>query len=84
MDGAFSMNNDKHGIGFVARDSAERFLKAGSRFLWAESCAEMVEAKAVMWALSKACEYDWNHIIIESDCKLVVEALKGAKQQGHI
>src|SRR5688572_15376694 len=71
VDGAFSLNNDKHGIGFVARDSLGKFIMAASRTSWSESSADLVEAKAIFWVLSTARDFNWKHIEVESDCKLV-------------
>lgn len=54
---------------------------AGSKTLWLESSPDLVEAKSVLWALSKAKEFNWQVIGVESDCKLVVDALIGSKKR---
>ena len=81
MDGAFSLSGDKHGIGFVARDSSGKFILVGSKTIWFEGSADMVEAKAILWALSKAKEFGLLHVMIKSNCKIVVEALNGRGQR---
>ncbi|CAO2832302.1 unnamed protein product [Amaranthus hypochondriacus] len=44
----------------------------------------MVEAK-ILWALSKAKEFEWGNIVVESHCKLVVDALSGGGRRiGHV
>lgn len=54
VDGAFSTLEDKRGIGVVARDSAGSFILADSKTLWFDGSAEIVEARAVLWALDLA------------------------------
>ncbi|CAO2827560.1 unnamed protein product [Amaranthus hypochondriacus] len=72
-------------MGFVVRGSDGQFVCAGSKTIWGEGSAEMVEAKAILWALSKAKEFEWCNIVVESDCKLVVDALSGiGRRIGHV
>lgn len=61
VDGAFSLNNDKHRIGFIAQDSLGKFFMASSRTSWSESSADLVEAKAILWALSMARDFNRKH-----------------------
>ncbi|CAO2827042.1 unnamed protein product [Amaranthus hypochondriacus] len=85
VDGAFTIAEDKQGIGVVARDSTGSVVLAGSKTLWHEGSVEMVEARAVLWALDLAKAHGWRHVIIEGDCKLVIEALQGIRNRSvHI
>lgn len=85
FDGAFSGADDKYGMGVVARDCKGSFLLAGACTGWCAGSAEMVEARAVLWAMALAREHGWSHIMIEADCKMVVEALSGTRMRSfHI
>ena len=41
----------------------------------------MIKAKAILWALSKAKELRWTHVVFKSDCKLVANALNERGQR---
>lgn len=43
-DAAFSSKGEKHGFGFIARNSCGNFVVAGSKTLWVVGSAEYVEA----------------------------------------
>lgn len=52
-----------------------KIFLAGSKSIWGCLGVEEVEARAVLCVLQVAQEFDLRSIIIESDCKLVIDAL---------
>ena len=47
IDGPFSVGGEKHSIGFIACDSEEKFISVGSKSVWFDGSAEIVEARAL-------------------------------------
>ncbi|CAO2822779.1 unnamed protein product [Amaranthus hypochondriacus] len=40
-----------------------------------------VEARVVLWAMDLAKEHHWQNVIIEGNCKMVVETLPGSRDR---
>lgn len=76
VDGGFSLKEDRHGIGFIARTHEGKVLAAGAKSLWACSSVEEVEARATFWAVQYGIKHGWPNVIIEGDCRCLIEALQ--------
>ncbi|KAL5698383.1 hypothetical protein ACHQM5_029431 [Ranunculus cassubicifolius] len=81
FDASFHANR-KSGIGAaIARDCEGKIQGGCAKFIHAYKVEE-AEAQAVELVLLMAWQQEWRDIILEGDCQVVIEALKG-KDAGH-
>ncbi|XP_074377941.1 uncharacterized protein LOC141719459 [Apium graveolens] len=78
VDAAIFENNSAFGIGLVARDSAGGLLQARTKKFQGQARAEFAEAIAIKEALSWCMCSSWSSVIIESDCLVVVQAIRSS------
>lgn len=83
FDAAYHKDDDKYGLGFIARDSKGIFLLAGSKTVWHCGSVEEAEARAMGWALSVAANQSWPRIILEGDCKTIIDTLNGGGRRHY-
>ncbi|XP_021721532.1 uncharacterized protein LOC110689111 [Chenopodium quinoa] len=73
------------GLGMVARDNKGQVIWAASRRVRAFWPPEVAKAKATLRALVLGSRYKLKDIIVESDCKLVIDRLStGARNTTYI
>lgn len=65
MDATVKVNEDRIGIGVVARDSAGRVVLSAAKTLWLFVSVERAELCAFQWVVELATDFKWAHVIIE-------------------
>ena len=76
IDGAFSEANKSGGIGFILRNDAGEVVHMHADRCKANSSFHC-EAKALREALNHVVDKDFGQVIVETDCKGLVEAVQG-------
>ncbi|XP_074362405.1 uncharacterized protein LOC141702670 [Apium graveolens] len=76
VDAALFANRKEYGLGVVARDSDGKVVVARTRCFSGKVAAEFAEALAIKEALSWIKEYDWQEVVLESDCLAAVQAVR--------
>ncbi|KAL8099525.1 hypothetical protein AgCh_031966 [Apium graveolens] len=76
-DGATFSEHDAYGYGLIARDSAGDLIKAKIRCKRGKVPGEFVEALEIKEALSWIKEESWSQVQLESDCLVIVQAIRG-------
>ncbi|GJU09940.1 reverse transcriptase [Tanacetum coccineum] len=83
-DGGISSANSVAGIGFVMRCDDGSVMVAGSkRVAYASSVIE-IEAYAILWAIQVALSKGFMNVILETDSRILVDALLHNKELLHI
>ena len=82
FDGAFSIDGDKLGFSFVARDHHGKFLLVGSKSEWFGGSAFVAEAKALVSAAKVSKFQGWDSVMFEGDCKILIDAMKEKGKRG--
>lgn len=76
VDAAVNKEEDRAGLGIIARDHNGKVLLAGSKTIWPFVNVESAEIEAFKWAACMVKERSWNRIIIEGDAQQVVKAFQ--------
>ncbi|XP_074373800.1 uncharacterized protein LOC141714165 [Apium graveolens] len=76
VDVALFADREEYGLGVVARDSDGKVVAARTRCFSGKVAAEFAEALAIKEALSWIKEYDWQEVVLESDCLAAVQAVR--------
>ncbi|EEF35196.1 hypothetical protein RCOM_1074840 [Ricinus communis] len=63
------------GFGCVVRDMSGKVLLAGARRVQMEGSTVVAEALTIRWALETICASGIRDIIMENDCKIVIDGL---------
>ena len=66
----------KFGIGLLARDADGKVVQGRSEVFDGQVRAELAEAVAVEEALSWVKDKQWPEVIIETDCLVVIQAIR--------
>lgn len=77
VDAAVNEQDERIGIGIVARDESGKVLYAASQTLWPFSTVERAELEAFDWAVKASLQHQWHNIVVEGDAQTVVHALQG-------
>lgn len=84
LDAAINEEDDRVGLGWVARRSDGSVIKAASKTVWPFLGVERAEIDAFLWAVESGCQEGWQACVFEGDAKVVVDALNGGiSRAGH-
>uniref|UniRef100_A0A803QQJ5 Reverse transcriptase n=1 Tax=Cannabis sativa TaxID=3483 RepID=A0A803QQJ5_CANSA len=75
VDGAIFEALHSFGFGFIARDCNGEIIEAGSFSKSGTSSPEIVELIGIKEALSWIKDKSWDNILLETDCRLAVQAI---------
>lgn len=78
VDAAIKINEDRFGLGVVARDSDGCVVLAAAKTSWLLVSVERAELSAFQWAVELALEYKWAKVVFEGNAQVVVKALQGS------
>lgn len=78
MDAATFENEGASGIGFIARNHDGHLILAKTRRFSEVMNPTLVEAMAVEETLSWAKEMEWQAVVIEFDCLVVMQLIRSA------
>lgn len=67
VDAAVNEQDDRFGIGIVARDVSGKVIYAASKTLWPFSTVKRAELETFYWAVKVSHRYHWHNIILEGD-----------------
>ncbi|KAK7273843.1 hypothetical protein RIF29_14907 [Crotalaria pallida] len=79
-DGAFPHDLDSGGCGWDIRDSNKNFIQAGADRNYKPMSAIHQEALAVLKGLEVVKELNLSKVKVESDCKVLIDALNSPKE----
>jgi hypothetical protein len=80
VDASFSQNPTGVAYGWCMRDAGGNFIAAGSKFCTFIVTVAEGETLALLEAMREAIARGWSNIVIESDSKVVVDAIHSNKQ----
>ncbi|KAH9709496.1 putative reverse transcriptase/RNA-dependent DNA polymerase [Citrus sinensis] len=86
VDAAVSTKAQKVGLGAIVRDAEGKILAVGIKQAQFRERVSLAEAEAIHWGLQVANQISSSSLIVESDCKEVVELLnntKGSRTEIH-
>ena len=76
-DASYSHSSQVAGFGIVARNElGDVCLNAGAKMTDAKNSLQ-VEVMAILFRVKLMYEYEWQNIIVESDCKIVISLING-------
>ncbi|KAL3819736.1 hypothetical protein ACJIZ3_005641 [Penstemon smallii] len=75
FDGALFANKDKSGYGFIARNHLGQCVGWGSDHIDGILSPENIEAFAAKKAMEFATSKGWRNILLEGDCKTLIDSL---------
>ncbi|XP_024161517.1 uncharacterized protein LOC112168823 [Rosa chinensis] len=84
IDGAFKTQSDQSGAGIVFRDSRGQFQAATIRPLQSITTPFHVELHALYKAIRMVVGMNYNRVIFETDCSMLVAALKQEEDRGPL
>ncbi|XP_030483493.2 uncharacterized protein LOC115700078 [Cannabis sativa] len=76
VDASIFGSSQDYGYGIVARDEHGFMLQGVSRLCHGSVRSEIAEAIGVREALSWIKDKQWSHVILETDCLVVVQAIR--------
>lgn len=80
MDASFHANSGRGGWGVIARDSDGGVVFAATGALYNQGSALHAETEAFLQAIRIAEQYGMGHVIFETDCLALQQALSSASQ----
>ncbi|KAM6552927.1 hypothetical protein CsatB_013689 [Cannabis sativa] len=76
VDAALFNSSNKYGCGVVARDHYGMLIQGKTLLLSGSPSPELAESIGIREALSWIKGHGWQHVIVETDCLTVVQALR--------
>ncbi|XP_017245371.1 uncharacterized protein LOC108217030 [Daucus carota subsp. sativus] len=76
VDAAIFEDREEVGLGMVARDSTGQLSLARTNLHQGVVSPEVAEAMAIKEALSWIKQERWPHVVLESDCLVVIQAIR--------
>lgn len=67
VDAAVNVNDDKVGLGIVARNASGEVLLATSKPMWHFVSVERAELEAFQWAMELIKDQKWRRVLVEGD-----------------
>ena len=86
VDAAMNNKDQKTGLGANVRDAEGKILAVGIKQAQFRERISLAEAEAILWGLQVAKQVSSFSLLVESDCKEVVELLnntKGSRTEIH-
>jgi hypothetical protein len=77
VDGSYQQDSGQGGWGFVIRDDTGQVWGAGAGHLKSLASAGQAEAHACLEAVQAAARWGMDHVQVESDSQILVNAMKG-------
>lgn len=83
VDAATKPQEDRIGLGVVARDKEGTVFLSASKTDWPFISVERAELEAFQWAVDLAIDSGWQNVIVEGDAQTIVRALQGSISRSY-